>query len=191
MGTEVNDIQSRFDPNTVVTARILGDKHIKITHKRIVGCCHNSLHPGKLTRKIMEEHDCLGKQCRYFEKYSEAGYWHEHEQKQLRKADAKKSKKLKLQQQAAEAEQFEEMKAMFQSYADEAGYTMQIVRVKGYRATINIYYVSDYPFADGNRFPDFLKSVRFFFPHHRIILHHLMDMNGHFLTREEYAKIKR
>ena len=95
------------------------------------------------------------------------------------------------QQAAAEAEYFEELKVLFQSYADEAGYTMQIIRVQGVRATIFVYYVSDYPFADGNRFPAFLKSVRFFFPHHRIVLRHVMDQDGHFLTRKEYAQIKR
>ena len=96
-----------------------------------------------------------------------------------------------LQQAAEEAEYFEELKVLFQSYADEAGYTMQITRVQGVRATIYVYYVSDYPFADGNRFPAFLKSVRFFFPHHQIVLRHVMNQEGHFLTREEYAQIKR
>ena len=56
---------------------------------------------------------------------------------------------------------------------------------------IYVYYVSDYPFADGNRFPAFLKSVRFFFHHHQIVLRHVMNQEGHFLTREEYAQIKR
>lgn len=183
--------ESGITPTTVVKVRMLGNAIVPIAHKRIVGCCHHTLHTGKLTRKIMEQHNCLDKQCRYFEKYPEAGYWRERERHDKKRLIAKQQKAAKQQQEASESEYFEELKILFQSYADTSGYTMQIVRVKGYRATISVYYVSDFPFADGNRFPDFIKSVRFFFPHHRLVLCHLRDFDGHFLTREEYAKIKR
>ena len=178
-------------PNTVVSARLLGNHRILISNKNIVGCCHYKLHPGKLTRKIMEQHDCLGKQCRFFEKYAEAGYWIEHENRQRQKEITKQKKATRKQQEANAAEYFEELRILFQSYADEAGYAMQIIRVKGVRASIYVFYVSDYPFADGNRFPQFIKSVHFHFPHHRVILRHVMALDGHFLTREEYAQIKR
>lgn len=191
MSTEKSVRNETIHPDTVVNARLLGAQHVKISYKRIVGRCHSTLHPGKLTRRIMEEHDCLGKQCCHFEKYEETGYWQELERKQKLKKVAKTQKAARKQQAAEEAEYFEELKALFQSYADEAGYTMQITRVQGVRATIYVYYVSDYPFADGNRFPAFLKSVRFFFPHHQIVLRHVMNQEGHFLTRDEYAQIKR
>lgn len=191
MNTEGSVENGIINPDTLVNARLLGNKRVLISSSRIVGMCHSALHPGKLTRRIMEEHDCLGKQCRYFEKYEEAGYWRELERKQQRKKAAKMQKAARKQQAAKEAAYFEELKVLFQSYADEAGYTMQIIRVHGIRASIYIYYVSDYPFADGNRFPAFLKSVKFFFPHHRIILRHIKDLEGRFLTREEYAQIKR
>lgn len=191
MSTEESVGSKTIQPDTVVNARLLGAQRVKISSKRIVGRCHSTLHPGKLTRKIMEEHNCLGKKCVHFEKYEEAGYWQEFERKQQLKIAAKTQKAARRQQAAAEAEYFEELKVLFQSYADEAGYTMQIIRVQGVRASIFVYYVSDYPFADGNRFPVFLKSVRFFFPHHRIVLRHVMDQDGHFLTRKEYAQIKR
>ena len=191
MSTEESVRNETIHPDTVVNARLLGAQHIKISYKRIVGRCHSTLHPGKLTRRIMEEHGCLGKQCSHFEKYEEAGYWRELERKQKLKKVARTQKAARKQQAAKGAEYFEELKVLFQSYADEAGYSMQITRVQGVRATIYVYYVSDYPFADGNRFPAFLKSVRFFFPHHQIVLRHVMNQEGHFLTREEYAQIKR
>lgn len=191
MDHNANENKPVIEPTSIVKARMLGNAIVSIAHKRIVGCCHNSLHPGKLTRKIMEQHDCLGKNCRYFEKYPESSYWYELERREKRRAEAKSQKALKKQQKSAEADYFEELRILFQSYADEAGYAMQIVRVKGVRATIYVYYVSDYSFRDGNKFPEFVKSVYFFFPHHRLFLSHLRAQDGHFLTREEYAKIKR
>ena len=122
----------------------------------------------------MEEHDCPSMQCSHFEKYEEAGYWWELERKQKLKKVAKTQKAPLKQQTAEESEYFEDLKMLFPSYADEAGYTMQIVRVQGVRATIYVYYILDSPFADGSRFPAFLKSVLFFFPHHQIVLHHVL-----------------
>ena len=61
----------------LVKARLLGNQCVILPQTRIVGCCHNLLHPGKLTKRLMTQHDCLGKNCRYFEKYEDAGYWKE------------------------------------------------------------------------------------------------------------------
>ena len=175
----------------VIKVKVLGNKVIPVANKRIVGYCQNILHSGMLTRKLMEEHDCLGKQCRHFVKYENAGYWQEQKKKQQARLQQKQDKRLRKQQEAAEAEELEELRVLFQSYADEADYTMQIIRVKKSQEGIYVFYVSDYPFADGNRFPDFITSVQFFFPHCRIILRHLMDLDGRFLTREDYAIIRR
>ena len=138
MSTEESVRNETIYPDTVVNARLLGAQHVKISYKRIVGRCHSTLHPGKLTRRIMEEHNCLGKRCSHFEKYEEAGYWRELERKQKLKKVAKTQKAARKQQAAEEAEYFEELKVLFQSYADEAGYTMQITRVQGVRATIYV-----------------------------------------------------
>ena len=60
-----------------VTTRLLGGRTVEVSFRALVGCCHNRIHPGKLTRKLMEAHDCLGKECRFFEKYEDADYWRE------------------------------------------------------------------------------------------------------------------
>ena len=57
MSTEESVRNETMHPDTVVNARLLGAQHVKISYKRIVGRCHSTLHPGKLTRRIMEEHD--------------------------------------------------------------------------------------------------------------------------------------
>ena len=51
-----------------------------------------------------------------------------------------------------------------------------------------VFYVSEYPFADGNRFPEFLETVRLFFPNYRLSLRHIRDVDGHFVTIEEYQQ---
>ena len=48
--------------------------------------------------------------------------------------------------------------------------------------------MSEYPFADGDRFPKFLETVRFFFPDYRLNLRHIRDVDGHFVTIEEYQQ---
>ena len=78
---------------------------------------------------------------------------------------------------------------LFQSYIDDAGYAMQIVRVDMERTNrYRVFYVSEYPFADGDRFPKFLETVRFFFPDYRLNLRHVRDVDGHFVTIEEYQQ---
>ena len=48
--------------------------------------------------------------------------------------------------------------------------------------------VSEYPFADGDRFPKFLETARFFFPDYCLNLRHIRDVDGHFVTIEEYQQ---
>jgi len=48
--------------------------------------------------------------------------------------------------------------------------------------------ISEYPFADGDRFPKFLETARFFFPDYRLNLRHIRDVDGHFVTIEEYQQ---
>jgi len=176
----------------VITARLLGNRWVEITNDKIVGCCHSMIHPGKLTRKIMEEHDCVGKNCRFFEKYADSSYWVAEEnrkmQKQLRK-QAQQAEKLAAQKLE---EELDELKNLFQSYADDAGYIMHIVRLEKERPNrYKVFYVSENSFADGNRFPDFLSTVRFFFPGYSIQLRHIRDVDGHFVTIAEFLTRKR
>ena len=69
-----------------VTTRLLGGRTAEVSFRALVDA-HNRIHPGKLTRKLMGAHDCLGKECRFFEKYEDADYWRE----KNRKAAAKKN----------------------------------------------------------------------------------------------------
>ena len=171
----------------LVKARLLGNQCVILPQTRIVGCCHNLLHPGKLTKRLMTQHDCLGKNCRHFEKYEDAGYWKESDRKKEQKRTARQLQRMKRKQEAATEAVLQNLAELFQSYIDDAGYAMQIVRVDTERTNrYRVFYVSEYPYADGDRFPKFLETVRFFFPDYRLNLRHIRDVDGHFVTIEEY-----
>ena len=67
------------------------------------------------------------------------------------------------------------------------GTGMHIVRVaKDSPKQFSVFYVSDNRFADGHCFPSFLAAVRLIHPHYKLSLRHIRDVDGHFVTREEY-----
>ena len=75
----------------------------------------------------------------------------------------------------------------WQSYLNDMESDMMIVRVaKDAPSVYSIFYDSDKRFADGNRYPDFLETLKFVHPHYRINLRHIRDVDGHFVTTDEY-----
>lgn len=191
-GERESGASPRLIEKKVVSARLLGDKWIEITNVKIVGYCHNLIHPGKLTRKIMEEHNCMGKNCRFFEKYAESTYWVAEENRKRQKEHRKQMQQVEKKAVRKLEEELAELKNLFQSYADDAGYSMLIVRLEKERPNrYRVFYVSDNPFADGNRFPDFLAAVKSFFPRYAIQLRHIKNVDGRFVTIDEYLSRRR
>ena len=103
----------------LVKARLLGNQCVILPQTRIVGCCHNLLHPGKLTKRLMTQHDCLGKNCRHFEKYEDAGYWKESDRKKEQKRTARQLQRMKRKQEAATEAILQNLAELFQSYIEE------------------------------------------------------------------------
>lgn len=64
-----------------------------------VGYCWSETHRGYLTKALMQEHECMQKQCKHFQKYEESPYW-------KRKAEAKERKQKRK---ASEKQQNEQM----------------------------------------------------------------------------------
>lgn len=56
-----------------------------------VGYCWLEKHKGYITKQIMDEHQCIEKQCPFFQKYEDAPYWKE---KEKRKKDRQNRKEL-------------------------------------------------------------------------------------------------
>lgn len=174
--------------NEVIHVRLLGYQPIDIRRKLLVGCCHNQLHPGRLTQKLMEEHDCIRKECRFFEKYEASSYWQAQAIKAKARQDAKTQKQLKKAHETA----VQSYRELFQSYADSIGYSLQIVRVQEEKANVfRVFYVSENNFRDGNLFPNLLSRIREEHPSYSILMRHIQDMDGHFVTMEEYSRLRR
>lgn len=126
-----------------VTTRLLGGRTVEVSFRALVGCCHNRIHPGKLTRKLMGAHDCLGKECRFFEKYEDADYWREKNRKAAAKKKHRQKQTLEKAQQWREADALT-LKDLFQTYADGAGYVLRIVRVQEEKkGLLKVFYVSE------------------------------------------------
>lgn len=126
-----------------VTTRLLGGRTAEVSFRALVGCCHNRIHPDKLTRKLMEAHDCLGKECRFFEKYEDADYWREKNRKAAAKKKHRQKQTLEKAQQRREADALT-LKDLFQTYADDAGYVLRIVRVQEEKkGLLKVFYVSE------------------------------------------------
>ncbi len=62
------------------------------TPQRAVGFCHYRQHQGYLSVKQLKNHNCLGKQCPYLQKYEDNIFWI----RRVEIKELKKAKKLEL-----------------------------------------------------------------------------------------------
>ena len=84
------------------------------------------------------------------------------------------------------------LKDQFQTYADDAGYVIKIIRVQEEKKGIlKIYYVSENRFRDGNLFPNFLSRIRKEYPRYSILMRHIQDLDGCCVTIEEYDRLRK
>ncbi len=184
--------QEPTPPARMVDVKLVSGERLTIKETRLVGCCHCALHPGKITKGILAQHDCLAKQCRYFEKYADSPYWIAWEAKRKERQEAKQEKKTQRAAAATEAETMQGISEALRQCIPEEESHMEIIRVERYaNTTFTVFYVSDNRFADGNRFPTFLDTTRQHYPSWRLRLRHIKDLDGHFVTRQEFHERKR
>lgn len=86
--------------NGVIACRTITGTESPCT--KCIGFCWNEVHRGYLTKKQMDQHQCLEKNCHRFEKIETAPYWSQQIEKRQNRKDAKQAKK----QSANEAEEF-------------------------------------------------------------------------------------
>ena len=181
------DTEQKRQREELVRVRMLTGDTIQIKRGNIVGWCHHNLHKGAVNKSILKDHDCLGKNCPYLERNEQSTFWAAREQEAAEKARQKELKKANKARETAEAQRLLDLTEAWRSGLDSIDSDMYIVRIEKeapYR--YKVFYVSDNPFADGNRFPDFLNMVKRDHPRHSINLRHLRDVDGHFVTRDEY-----
>ncbi len=171
----------------VIDAKMLTGQVLPIRRGRIVGWCRNRMHPGALNKAILEQHDCLGKNCAFLEKNCQSPFWHALEESKLSKEKLKEKIRREKQKKIQEESELRTLMDDWGSYLEEIQSDMQIVRVvKETLTCYRIFYVSDNRFADGNRYPAFLEMLRQTHPRSRFLLRHIRDLDGHFVTRNEY-----
>ena len=173
----------------IIKVKMLTGNVISIRRGHVLGWCHHELHPGAISKAIMDDHDCLGKNCPFLERNCQSPFWSAYEAQQ----ESKEKRKEKLREQKLKKAQEErELLALTENWRSrlaELGSDMHIVRVsKDTQFEYRIFYVSDNSFADGNRFPEFLATLKTRHPHFRFFLRHIRDLDGHFVTREEYRQ---
>ncbi|MBR5800332.1 MAG: hypothetical protein IKY23_09755 [Lachnospiraceae bacterium] len=54
-----------------------------------VGYCHLQTHPGHISKSLLDQHQCLGKQCPFLERYASHCYWWQREIAKQKRKDRK------------------------------------------------------------------------------------------------------
>ena len=171
----------------IIRTTLLTGKEVRIKRRDIIGWCKCYQHPGSITKALLEEHNCLGKQCFHLQRNLQCPFWIQREAE--RKAQEARKAKLKKERELRESEEFtlQMLADDWQDYLDEIDSDMYIVRVaKDTPFQYRIFYVSDNPFADGNCYPELLGAIHSRYPKIRIVLRHIRDLDGHFVTTDEY-----
>lgn len=70
-----------------------------IRDSKAVAYCHSKTHKGRLTVRMMKQHNCLQKQCSMLEKYEDHDYWRQREVIKARKKAKKDANKDRQNQQ--------------------------------------------------------------------------------------------
>ncbi len=173
--------------NEIISAKMLTGEVIPIKRKNILGWCHNKIHEGAVNRSLLEKHDCLGKNCPFLERNEQSSFWKNYQAEQEEKAQRKEERRKEKRQKAIENEELQYLTDSWRTCLKGLDTGMHIVRVaKDSPKQFSVFYVSDNRFADGHCFPSFLAAVRLIHPHYKLSLRHIRDVDGHFVTREEY-----
>ena len=171
--------------------KLITGKYMHIECGDIVGFCHNKAHRGAITKTICKSHDCLGKQCFHFEQNPVSFYLAALEKEKQIKEAKKEQIRAEKQRKKEDNTKLDLLREKWQKYLNATGSDMVIVRVgKEPSKEYHIYYVSDNCFADGYLYRDFLSKLRKENPGWKIVFRHIRDIDGHFVTRDEYFSRK-
>jgi len=173
----------------IIKMKMLTGEVVPIRRGNVLGWCHYSMHPGAVSKTIMEKHNCLGKNCPYLERYPDTPFWVNYEAEKKAKEKKKEYLRSEKQRKAQEEQALQALAEDWRSCLEEMNSDMHIVRIAmdspfAYR----VFYVSDNSFADGDRYPEFLVMMRQRYPRCSFHLRHIRDVDGHFVTRSEYHR---
>lgn len=181
---------SAYYMELIPTTTIKGERIIA-KRKTIIGYCHNQIHRGSITVKLLQEHSCLEKECPFLQKLEDRPFWANLNQQNAEKAKNKKNAKRQRKWLALEKARMEEVTKTLQAEATSVGEGMEVIQVTRERWIYRVFYVSERPFADGNCFPNTLKAFHAIYRDKIIVLRHIKDQDGHAVTTEEFHKRRR
>ena len=116
---------------TQTKKRTIDGNHCEAKH--VVGYCHCRLHKGHLTKKLLDAHDCLHKNCVYLERNNEHPFF----MQRNKNRDAKKQAKLMRKQ--MEQEQERVLKAIREHTADDGDFFA--IRAEQTETGFTVYYI--------------------------------------------------
>jgi len=145
-------VESLTEDGVIYCRTITGNES---PYTKCVGFCWNEVHRGYLTKKQMDQHQCLEKNCHRFDKIETAPYWAQQIAKRENRKDGKQAKK----QAADEADKFlEKIRELtindlnFYPIACELKDNTYEVRIINFRSITYSQYLSLFaPFAKGRR----------------------------------------
>lgn len=179
--------RERVRTRVVINAKLVNGTVVRINKDKIVGWCRYDMHPGALTKTLLGEHDCLRKQCRLLVHNNENPFWDALVKKEIAKAKKKEAKRARKAVEANKASAVQSFVEELRRFLDESHSDMYIIRIENEKPRIyKIYYVSDNMFADGRCYSDFFDYLCKTYPNKKFLFRHIRDVDGHFVTREEF-----
>ena len=181
------------DPNNIlIRTKMLTGQLVFIKKRNIVGWCENSIHPGTLNRSLIEKHDCLGKNCPFLKKNPESAYWPWLERQNRIKMERKERIRREKEQKIAEEQEMAALRSEWSGYLETIGSNLFIVRVENTDAhAYRVFFVSDHEYSDAFEIPRFHGMLQTMYPDCEFAFRHVRDVDGHFVTREEYISRSR
>lgn len=165
---------------------LIGGAYATVDTNSIVGYCHNEAHKGFLTVSIMNEHDCIGKECFNFEKFEDYPFW----RKKQRKEEQEKLAKVKAARRKANArlaqENRERKNALMLSRAEElidkyAYKNIKIISIHTDETSGVIFFISNKNANDWYEYRELAFSMSRIF-HKKFMLKHAKLSDGSYAT---------
>ena len=177
------------DPNALVQVKLFDGTETWLPHKSIVGHCSSRMHPGVISLELLKKHRCIGKRCLNLDKYEDCAFWKDLAQKEEEERRAREEKRAAIALKRSEEQRLLDLREEFQSFVSCSDTEIEIVRVELLRSCVyRVFYVSENRFADKHLFPELYECVSYYHPGWRIVLKHIRDLDGHFVTIDEYHR---
>lgn len=118
------------DPDEVISTEMITGEVIQIKRRNVVGWCHNSIHKGALNKSLLQEHDCLGKNCHFLARNCQSSFWKDLELKQKAKEKRKSNARWEKAKKYIEEDELRSLNDEWQSWLDDMESDMFIVRLE-------------------------------------------------------------